>query len=122
MELIYRLPHDFLDQDDPHELEDKAKLKAKIAEDMEMDRRSQKVLERPEYNKPSTSSSTKMVETQQKHQETVANVEVDNELIVTVPPSYSDHYPNINKGEDSDPVARERRNKVLEVSVTIRLI
>lgn len=108
--------HDFLDQDDPHELEDRAKLKAKIAEDMEMDRKSQKVLERPEYNKPSTSSSTKMVETQQKQQETVANVEVDNELIVTVPPSFSDHYPLISKGEDSDPVVRERRNKVLEMT------
>ena len=107
--------HDFQDQDDPHELEDRAKLKAKIAEDVEMDKKNQKVLERPEYNKPSTSSSsTKIVETQQKQLETIANV--DNELIVTVPPGFSEHYPNINRGEDSDPVARERRNKILEVS------
>ncbi|KAK9507578.1 hypothetical protein O3M35_007404 [Rhynocoris fuscipes] len=109
---IYRHGSDNID---PHKMEDRAKLFAKIEEDLE---KNPKVLERPDNNilKP-VSSSTKLVETQQKQFEIVDNVIEDSgNKIVTVPPSYRDKYPVIVKGEDADEKARFRRNKVLEVS------
>uniref|UniRef100_A0AB38ZEB3 alpha-1,2-Mannosidase n=1 Tax=Ectomocoris sp. TaxID=3104572 RepID=A0AB38ZEB3_9HEMI len=103
------------DNVDPHKIEDRAKLFAKIEEDQE---KNQKVLERPEFSvlKP-ISSSTKFVETQQKQFESVDNVIEDSDnKIVTVPPSYSDHFPITFKGEDVDEKTRFRRNKVLEMT------
>lgn len=40
----------------------------------------------------------------------------DQEAIETVPPASAEAFPMIVGGEDKDPVARERRNKVKEVS------
>lgn len=107
---------------DPHLMDDRAKLMAKIEQDAEL-----KVLERPNMDlnlKPkSSSTSTASRPVEDFHDGAVAS---DNDVgglvpqvapIVTVPPAHSDHYPDINHGEDSDPVARERRAKVKEVSV-----
>jgi mannosyl-oligosaccharide alpha-1,2-mannosidase len=117
--------HNSIDSVDPHRLEDRAKLLAKIEQDLETDRRNQKVLERPDVsvNKGAASSSTKVFEPEDKGLviregivDSVGAAPPENSPgVVTVPPSYADHYPNTNKGQDSDPVARMRRAKVLEV-------
>lgn len=108
--------HDF-DEQDPHKIEDKAKLLAKIAEDTEMDRKNQKVLERPDVVdagfKVSFSTSTKTEEPIKQIENAIADVEVPK--ILTVPPLESDHYPVITGGEDPDPVVRSRREVIKEM-------
>lgn len=104
---------------DPHVIDDRAKLLAKIEQDAEL-----KVLERPNMdlnikNKPSsTSTASKPAEEVQEGGENNAAGGLVPQVapIVTVPPAHSDHYPDVNRGEDPDPVARERRAKVKEVS------
>lgn len=41
--------------------------------------------------------------------------QVNEDNIETVPPAPAEKYPVVVGGEDKDPVARERRNKVKEV-------
>lgn len=108
---------------DPHFLEDRDRLQAKIEEDQAL-----KVLERPNIDfplKPSSSLAPK--ENGLLDLPIVDNVDnaigeqIDDDIldsypIVTVPPAPSNHYPDVNRGEDKDPVARERRDKVKEVS------
>ncbi|KAK9732018.1 hypothetical protein QE152_g13172 [Popillia japonica] len=103
--------HDRGTQDDPHVLDDMEKLRAKIAQDSEL-----KVLEKPDiYAKTSSTSKTEHLV----KAKGVDDVVRDSE-IMTVPPAYSDHYPDINHGEDPDPKVRERRNKIKEVSFVLR--
>lgn len=108
--------HDFIKHPDPHQIEDKAKLLAKIEQDLEMDKKHQKVLERPDLNLNNlmSISSSMKTEVQQKSID-VGKLETV-ETIVTVPPADTSRYPIISGGEDQDPVARKRRNKVKEVS------
>lgn len=113
--------HDDFEHPDPHKIEDKAKLLAKIEEDVEIDKmRNQKVLERPDIidqpNLPVSVSSSIKTSASQKQVEVVVEVSVPpHNKIITIPPAPSDHYPDTNGGEDPDPVARERRLKVKEV-------
>lgn len=109
--------HGDLGQQDPHRSEDRAKLQAKIEEAEEQDKmRNQKVLERPDiFVEPVVSVSAAM-----KTNKPIENVIEENaaqkeEKIVTIPPAPSDRYPATFGGEDADPVARERRNKVKEM-------
>ncbi|GLV45294.1 alpha-Mannosidase class I a [Carabus blaptoides fortunei] len=103
---------------DPHVIDDRAKLLAKIEQDAEL-----KVLERPNMdlnlkNKPSsTSTASKPAEEVLEAGENNAAGGLVPQVapIVTVPPAHSDHYPDVNRGEDPDPVARERRAKVKEM-------
>lgn len=106
-----------IDRFNPHVSGDREKLRAKIEQDNEL-----KVLERPDIGlKPKTSSTAK-VEVNQLDENVEREIESAlgprDENIITVPPAFSDHYPVINNGEDRDPVARERRNKIKEVSKT----
>jgi len=107
--------HNVESQQDPHRLEDKAKLLAKIEEE---DRKNQKVLERPDIgdsvNKPSI-SSTKTEESLKPIIENVVDMAEFAQKIHTVPPLDSDHYPAIQSGEDKDPTARIRRDKIKEM-------
>lgn len=43
--------------------------------------------------------------------------QVNEDMIETVPPAPAEKYPVVFGGEDKDPIMRERRNKVREVSV-----
>lgn len=105
---------------DPHVIDDRNKLFAKIEQDAEL-----KVLERPnlEIGKvPQTSSTAGKVEAvvpQENNNNIVEGAHSEllsqTALIVTVPPAQSDHYPLVIGGEDKDPVAKERREKVKEV-------
>ncbi|KRT80769.1 hypothetical protein AMK59_6132 [Oryctes borbonicus] len=99
--------HDRDTQDDPHVLDDREKLRAKIAQDDGF-----KVLEKPElYTK--TSSTSKSV-----HSENVKPGEdsVIEAAKVTIPAAFSDHYPDVNHGEDADPTVQKRRDKIKEVT------
>lgn len=103
---------------DPHILDDREKLKAKIEQDGEL-----KVLERPDMGLQLKTSSTSSKPNNNLPEPNVGGDRVNEGVpqesrIVTVPPAFSDHYPLVNRGEDSDPVARERRNKVKEVRET----
>lgn len=100
---LLRHEEDF--REDPHLIGDRAKLKAKIEQDGEL-----KVLERPDFGKPKTSSTTK-----QGNFEVVKGIEEFKDY-VTVPPAVSGSYPLITGGEDENAVARERRDKIKEVS------
>ncbi|XP_049836447.1 mannosyl-oligosaccharide alpha-1,2-mannosidase IA isoform X2 [Schistocerca gregaria] len=109
--------HGDLGQQDPHRSEDRAKLQAKIEEAEEQDKmRNQKVLERPDiFVEPVVSVSAAL-----KTNKPVENVIEENaaqkeQKIVTIPPAPSDRYPATFGGEDADPIARERRNKVKEM-------
>lgn len=93
--------HDDDTLEDPHVVDDREKLKAKIEQDGDL-----KVLERPDMGLRKSTSST-------------ARTKFSQEDIFTVPPAPSDHYPLTTHGEDKDPVIRERRNKVKEVSAVI---
>lgn len=99
---------------DPHIIDDREKLKAKIEQDGEL-----KVLERPDMGLQQKTSSTASKPNHNLPEPNAAGDHVEGVLqesrIVTVPPALSDHYPLISHGEDSDAVARERRNKVKEV-------
>lgn len=111
--------HDSLDRLDPHRLEDRKKLKAKIEEDKELEKKMPKVLERPDVSvnrivNPSTDSVT--VTNKVSSDGVFEPGEDMMEVIVTVPPVFSEHYPVISKGEEKDLVNRERRNKVVEVN------
>ncbi|CAA9994051.1 unnamed protein product [Nesidiocoris tenuis] len=109
--------HDVFEGVDPHKIEDKAKLFAKIEEDNE---RNQKVLERPEFEtiRKSSSSSTKTAESQQHVYDPAAEHD-DAASIQTVPPSFAEKYPVTHDGEDPDPSVRAKRNKVVEVSLPL---
>lgn len=99
-------------QVDPHIIGDRAKLKAKIDEDREL-----KVLERPRLGRVRTSSAASKPNNQGDEngaREDVGDIPQESR-IVTVPPAISDRYPLVTHGEDKDPSARERRNKVKEV-------
>lgn len=111
------LRHDDDTQFDPHVIGDRQKLREKIEQDSEL-----KVLERPDILPlQKTSSTASKSEIVNQLDENVGK-EIDGAIIqdvssiITVPPAPSNHYPDVNKGEDHDPVTRERRNKVKEVS------
>lgn len=108
--------HDDDSEIDPHVIDDREKLKAKIEQDGEL-----KVLERPDMGLQQKTSSTASKPNNNLNDQNVG-AEVDDEFlqerVVTVPPAHSDHYPLTTHGEDKDPVARERRNKVKQVSPT----
>lgn len=110
------LRHDDDTQIDPHVIGDRQKLKEKIEQDGEL-----KVLERPDIGPfQKTSSTASKSDIINQLDENVGR-EIDTGLIaqdssiITVPPAISDHYPDVNRGEDRDPITRERRNKVKEV-------
>lgn len=105
------------DKVDPHVIDDRNKLAAKIEQDSEL-----KVLERPNMDigkVPQTSSTAGKVEQvlQENQDGDGAHSEAQQQagVIVTVPPAQSDHYPLVTGGEDKDTVSRERREKVKEV-------
>lgn len=94
--------HDDDTLEDPHVVDDREKLKAKIEQDGEL-----KVLERPDLGLRKSTSSTSRPKLLQENE------------ILTIPPAPSDHYPLVINGEDRDPIIRKRRNKVKEVSAVI---
>lgn len=109
------LRHNAESHQDPHRLEDRAKLLAKIEEE---DKKNQKVLERPDVIEDSVnkvSSSTKTGELLKPAVENVGDMAEIAPKVQTVPPMESDHYPVIFGGEDKDPTARIRRDKIKEV-------
>ncbi|XP_065221293.1 mannosyl-oligosaccharide 1,2-alpha-mannosidase IA [Planococcus citri] len=91
---------------DPHVLEDRQKLQAKIVEE---EQRNQKVLERPDIaviNKvPSSSLSVNPGPQPQTGDQSVG----------TIPPAKNQHYPVVVGGEDKDEDIRQKRNKVVEM-------
>lgn len=114
------------EKEDPHVIDDRNKLFAKIEQDAEL-----KVLERPNMEigikkEPSSSTAAKeeknMVIVEENDSGARQTVEggplglPQVAPIVTVPPAIASHYPLVNGGEDKDPVAKERRNKIKEVS------
>ncbi|KAF2898730.1 hypothetical protein ILUMI_07444 [Ignelater luminosus] len=109
--------HDDDGQIDPHVIDDRAKLRAKIEQDEQL-----KVLERPDMGiniNKKTSSTTAKSNVVKPLEESVLNdleenalVKLDN--IITVPPAMSDHYPKTTGGEDEEMDARDRRDKVKE--------
>lgn len=106
---------------DPHVLDDREKLKAKIDQDGEL-----KVLERPDMGLQQKTSSTASkpnnnLPDPNAGRELVEDILPLESRILTVPPALSDHYPLVTHGEDSDSVARERRNKVKEVSTDLSI-
>nr|CAD7394139.1 unnamed protein product [Timema cristinae] len=111
--------HDNLYQPDHHKIEDKAKLLAKIEEDVEMDKmRNHKVLERPDIIglNPALPNISEH-KTDFPHFKGVGLEQVlpqRKAMLITVPPAPSDHNPITMGGEDSDPITRERRDKVKE--------
>lgn len=108
---------------DPHVLDDREKLKAKIDLDGEL-----KVLERPDMGLQQKTSSTASKPNVNLPEPNAGGGDLVDEgvpqesRIVTVPPALSDHYPLVTRGEDSDPVTKERRNKVKEVRRIIIVI
>lgn len=91
--------HDDDTLEDPHVVDDREKLRAKIEQDGDL-----KVLERPDLGlKRSTSSTSR------------PKISQEDDEIFKIPPAPSDHYPLTTNGEDKDPTMRERRNKVKEV-------
>lgn len=109
--MIIRHEEEF--QEDPHLLDDREKLRAKIEQDGEL-----KVLERPDVGVAPKSSSTirehVLIVNNQMEENNAAEVV---ERIVTVPAAISEHYPLIQGGEAADSVARERREVVKQVSI-----
>lgn len=108
--------HDIDGQPDPHVIDDREKLKAKIEQDEQL-----KVLERPDMglNKKTSSSTIRSIvkpldQAPLRGPETNLLIKEGSDII-TVPPAPSDHYPKTTGGEDEDPEARERRNKVKEM-------
>lgn len=106
-------------QVDPHVLDDREKLRAKIEQDSEL-----KVLEKPELD--AKTSSTARVEHVGKAAAVAKgggdgglNENNRDSAMVTVPPAHSDHYPDVNRGEDADSIARERRDKIKEVRLVL---
>lgn len=108
------LRHDEDVRIDRHVLDDREKLRAKIDQDGEL-----KVLERPDLGRPKTSSTASRLLALNQVDENVGaedlGLGVQDSRIVTVPAALSEHYPLINNGEDKNPTARERRNKIKEV-------
>ncbi|KAK9301551.1 hypothetical protein QLX08_006109 [Tetragonisca angustula] len=98
--------HEGIDNQDVHLLEDKQKLQAKINEEYQQ----QKTLEKPEVKDDSrvrASSSSSLV------------LYRKDDVLETVPPAPANKLPLTVGGEDKDPVARERRDKVKEIHARI---
>lgn len=111
------LRHSVESHQDPHRLEDRAKLLAKINEEEKSGDKTW--LEKPVVlkNSVSVTQTTKTVgDTGIKPVGQVDGAQLAVNLLQTVPPLESDHYPVIYGGEDKDPTARVRRDKVKEVS------
>uniref|UniRef100_A0A1Y1KXH0 alpha-1,2-Mannosidase n=1 Tax=Photinus pyralis TaxID=7054 RepID=A0A1Y1KXH0_PHOPY len=107
--------HDAEDQIDPHIIDDKAKLQAKIEQDEQL-----KVLERPDMEINLNNDNHKKVSSTSKPIVQIAEEEkrdrdVNENAIVTVPPAISNHYPQIRGGEDEDEETRQRRDKIKEM-------
>lgn len=113
------LRHDDEARVDPHVIDDREKLRVKIEQDGEL-----KVLERPGQLRTSSTAARPQVNQVDENvgREDVGDLPQDTHLVVTVPPAHSEHYPLISNGEDGDPVTRERRNKVKEVSTELYVI
>ncbi|XP_066598094.1 mannosyl-oligosaccharide alpha-1,2-mannosidase IA-like isoform X2 [Prorops nasuta] len=94
--------HGHGDHQDIHLIEDKQKLQAKIDEEYQQ----QKTLEKPEVigdeSRVHTSSQSSLL------------VHRKDDVRETVPPASADRFPLVNGGEDREPIARERRDKVKE--------
>lgn len=116
---------------DPHVSDDRAKLKSKIDQDEQL-----KVLERPDMGlsvrKSSSTTSSKYSGRYPDSGAVDEPVVPDNnnliELqpqqmganVITVPAAAAGRFPKIVGGEDQDPEVREKRDKVKEVSETVR--
>ncbi|KAK6633495.1 hypothetical protein RUM44_004102 [Polyplax serrata] len=100
---------------DPHKLEDRVKLLAKI----EQDELNQRVLERPNLVKTNDDS----VKNNNKFG-LPPRLKPDNELEnrATVDHTPKNHLPLVQGGEDGDPVTRERRNKIKQELPNILII
>lgn len=113
------LRHSVESHQDPHRLEDRAKLLAKINEEEKSGDKTW--LEKPVVLKNSVSVTQTTKTVGDTGIKPVSLGQVDGaqlavNLLQTVPPLESDHYPVIYGGEDKDPTARVRRDKVKEVS------
>ncbi|XP_031343068.1 mannosyl-oligosaccharide 1,2-alpha-mannosidase IB-like [Photinus pyralis] len=114
--------HDAEDQIDPHIIDDKAKLQAKIEQDEQL-----KVLERPDMEINLNNDNHKKVSSTSKPIVQIAEEEkrdrdVNENAIVTVPPAISNHYPQIRGGEDEDEETRQRRDKIKEVGMFNQIV
>ncbi len=97
---------DIKSDEDPHLLEDRHKLAAKIREEQ----LSQKVLERPDiFLKLKASSPSAPVVN------AAESVAVVSERILTVPPAAEGPRPVVVGGEDADEDIRQKRLKIVEV-------
>lgn len=101
--------HDAEDQIDPHIIDDKAKLQAKIEQDEQL-----KVLERPDMEINLNNDNRKKVSSTSKPIVQIVEEE-KRDVIETVPPAISNHYPQIRGGEDEDEETRQRRDKIKEM-------
>ena len=108
--------HGVLDRPDPHKIEDRVKLLAQIEMDAELndlrqrqiDEQKQRVLAKPSFNNDQENDQ----QAQQASSE--ANHGLEREA-----QHNSDNIPLIIGGEDKDPEARKRRDKVKEVIVFV---
>lgn len=94
---------------DPHVLVDRQKLQAKIEEEQ----RNQKVLERPNMAVMNLVSSS-VVNADDRSFSMAGNIK-------TVPPAKTDRYPVVFGGEDPDEDIRQKRQKIVEVSVQFEI-
>lgn len=103
--------------------DDRAKLKSKIDQDEQL-----KVLERPDMGSfpivktPKSLSSSVFSDSMLVEEAALppnTNL-LKQQQIVTIPPALTNHYPRIVGGDDPDPEVREKRDKVKEVSETVR--
>ncbi len=123
--------HGVLDRPDPHRVDDRARLMAQVDLDRDVEelrrRQQQDVLQKPRLNPAEPPPSPP------RDRDDVVDVGA-HQLAPVSPPSgrggsggrrkssstssgTRERFPVVQNGEDSDPVARERRNKVKEVSL-----
>lgn len=96
----------YRNNDDPHAVEDRYKLKIKIEEEQ----KNQKVLERPD------------IEVVVKNKASSPGVQNDGDQIHTVPPAKNLRPPTVVGGEDPDENIRRKRSKIVEVSAFTKLV
>ncbi|XP_018322492.1 mannosyl-oligosaccharide 1,2-alpha-mannosidase IA [Agrilus planipennis] len=110
------LRHNDASQEDPHVLDDRAKLKAKIEQDEQF-----KVLEKPDTSANDRKSSSSTSRSNGVHQQQIGQPDgsavnaVSEQKIVTVPAALRDHYPVITGGEPADQETRERRDTIKQM-------
>uniref|UniRef100_A0A1W7RB10 alpha-1,2-Mannosidase n=1 Tax=Hadrurus spadix TaxID=141984 RepID=A0A1W7RB10_9SCOR len=117
------LRHNDVNNEDPHRQVDRRKLIVKIQEALENERQKnlkesqdKAQVEKPQYNEPSGSSSVGNLHSKNDPNAVVVGLPVSDRS-VSIDGIVRDHPggPGTRGGEPSDPITRERRNKVKEM-------